>query len=45
MLVNEPTFPGCLIRCRAIGMYQMTDEAGPDEKVLCIPRLPQLVGR
>jgi len=37
VLVNEPTFPGCLIRCQAIGMFQMTDEAGPDEKVLCIP--------
>jgi len=37
VLVEEPTFPGCLIRCRTIGMFQMTDEAGPDEKVLCIP--------
>jgi len=37
VLVEEPTFPGCLIRCRTIGMFRMTDEAGPDEKVLCIP--------
>lgn len=37
VLVAEPTFPGCLIRCRAIGMFQMTDEAGPDDKVLCVP--------
>jgi inorganic pyrophosphatase len=37
VLVEKPTFPGCLIRWRTIGMFQMTDEAGPDEKVLCIP--------
>ena len=29
--------PGCLIRCRAIGMFRMTDEAGGDDKVLCVP--------
>jgi inorganic pyrophosphatase len=37
VLVEEPTFPGCLIRCRAIGMFRMTDEKGPDDKVLCVP--------
>jgi inorganic pyrophosphatase len=37
LLTGEPTFPGCLIRCRAIGMYRMTDEAGGDDKVLCVP--------
>jgi len=37
VLLEEPTFPGCLIRCRAIGMFRMTDEAGPDDKVLCVP--------
>src|SRR5262249_44417821 len=37
VLLEEPTFPGCLIRCRAIGMFQMTDEKGPDDKVLCVP--------
>jgi inorganic pyrophosphatase len=37
VLVDEPTFPGCLIRCRAIGMFKMSDEKGPDEKVLCVP--------
>ena len=29
--------PGALIRCRAIGMLKMTDEAGKDSKVLCVP--------
>jgi inorganic pyrophosphatase len=37
VLLEEPTFPGCLIRCRAIGMYRMTDEMGGDDKVLCVP--------
>src|SRR6202035_4855489 len=37
VLVQEPTFPGCLIRCRAIGMFRMTDEKGPDDKVIAVP--------
>ena len=37
VLLTEPTFPGCLIRARAIGMFRMTDEKGPDDKVLCVP--------
>jgi inorganic pyrophosphatase len=37
VLVGSPTFPGCLIRARAIAMYCMSDEKGPDEKVLCVP--------
>ena len=37
VLVLEPTFPGCLIRSRPIGMFRMTDEKGGDDKVLCVP--------
>jgi len=37
VIVSEPTFPGCLISCRALGMFRMTDEAGGDDKVLCVP--------
>ncbi len=37
VLLEEPTFPGCLITCRAIGMFRMTDEKGGDDKVLCVP--------
>ena len=37
VLVQEPTFPGCVIRCRAIGMFRMRDEQGPTPKVLCVP--------
>ena len=43
VLVQEPTFPGCLIRCRAIGMFRMRDEQGPTPKVVCVPsRDPRL---
>ena len=47
VLVVEPTFPGCLIRCRAIGMFRMRDEMGIDDKVLCVaatdPRMAHLL--
>jgi inorganic pyrophosphatase len=35
--LTEPTFPGCLIPVKPIGMFVMRDEKGPDEKVLCVP--------
>jgi inorganic pyrophosphatase len=37
VLVAEPTFPGCRIRVRPVGVFHMTDEKGPDEKVICVP--------
>ena len=36
VLLDEPTFPGCLITCRVIGMFRMRDENGADDKVLCV---------
>jgi inorganic pyrophosphatase len=37
VLLEEPTFPGCLIDARPIGMFRMRDEKGADDKVLCVP--------
>ena len=37
ILVADPTFPGCRIRVRPIGVFHMSDEKGPDEKVICVP--------
>ena len=37
VLLDEPTFPGCLITCRVIGMFRMRDEKGLDDKILCVP--------
>ncbi len=36
VILEEPTFPGCVIRCRALGMFRMRDEAGGDDKLLCV---------
>jgi inorganic pyrophosphatase len=37
VLVTDPTFPGCRIRVRAVGVFHMSDEKGPDEKLICCP--------
>ena len=37
VLVGEPTFPGCRIRVRAVGLFRMRDEKGQDDKVICVP--------
>lgn len=37
VLVTDPTFPGCLIEVKPIGLFKMYDEKGPDEKILCVP--------
>jgi inorganic pyrophosphatase len=37
VLLEEPTFPGCLVRSRIIAVFWMRDEQGPDAKLLCVP--------
>ena len=37
VIVNEPTFSGCLIPARPIGMLDMRDDKGEDEKILAVP--------
>jgi inorganic pyrophosphatase len=37
ILIEEPTFPGCLVDARPVGAFLMSDEKGGDEKILCIP--------
>ena len=37
VIVGEATFPGCFIRVRPVGVFEMWDEMGPDQKVLCVP--------
>lgn len=32
-----PTFPGCLIKARPIGLLEMEDESGIDTKILAVP--------
>jgi inorganic pyrophosphatase len=37
VLVSDPTFPGCLIEVKPLGLFRMYDEKGPDDKLLCVP--------
>lgn len=37
VLLDEPTFPGCEIACRPLGVCHMRDEKGSDSKVLAVP--------
>ena len=37
VMTNEPTFTGCLIEARPVGLLRMQDEKGEDEKVLAVP--------
>jgi len=37
VIIDEPTFPGCVIAARPIGMLEMIDGGDRDEKILCVP--------
>ncbi len=37
VLTPNPLISGSVIQCRVIGMLSMTDEAGPDAKLLAVP--------
>ena len=37
VMTTVPTFPGCVIEVRPIGIFRMTDRDEMDEKVLCVP--------
>ena len=37
VLLADPTFPGCVVRARPVGIFWMTDEKGPDAKLICVP--------
>ena len=36
VILGEPTFPGCTIQARVLGMLDMSDDMGPDEKLLTV---------
>jgi len=36
ILISRPTFPGCLLEARPIGMLDMVDDKGTDEKILAV---------
>ena len=37
VLLDDPTFPGCQVRGRVIGVFWVRDENGPDAKLVCVP--------
>jgi len=37
VLIDQPTFPGCLMRVRPIGILRLRQEGERDDKVLCVP--------
>jgi inorganic pyrophosphatase len=37
VFVSEPTFPGCVVPSRPVGLFRMSDEKGRDDHVLCVP--------
>ena len=37
VLLEDPTFPGCLVDAIPVGLLWMQDEKGPDAKVICVP--------
>lgn len=37
VVVHEPTFPGCVVPVRPVGLLEMRDEHGGDEKILAVP--------
>jgi len=37
-IVSEPTFPGCVIPVKVIGLFKMRDDGEVDDKILCVPK-------
>ncbi|MDQ6746050.1 MAG: inorganic diphosphatase [Actinomycetota bacterium] len=35
--LSEPTFPGCIVPVKPIGLFEMEDEHGSDDTVVCVP--------
>jgi inorganic pyrophosphatase len=38
VLTWEPTFPGCVIDVHLIALFDMEDDKGRDQKILCVPK-------
>lgn len=36
VLLDDPTFPGCLVAARPLGVFHMFDEKGPDAKIITV---------
>ena len=36
VIAPEPVLPGVIVKARPLGVFKMTDEAGGDDKLLCV---------
>ena len=36
IIMPESVFPGVIVKARPVGVFKMTDEAGGDDKLLCV---------
>lgn len=47
VMLSEPTFPGCVVEARPIGVLRINDEKGKDDKILAVattdPRLSEYI--
>ena len=37
LLLTHNTFPGCVVKARAIGLLRTSDQDGPDDKIIAVP--------
>lgn len=37
VILGEPTFPGCTIYARVVGIFYMSDDKGRDSKIISVP--------
>ncbi|MBN1401714.1 MAG: inorganic diphosphatase [Anaerolineae bacterium] len=42
VMTNEPTFSGCVIEARPLGIYRLLDRGQPDDKILAVPHTDPL---
>ena len=44
VMINEPTFPSCVIEARPIGVFRMEDRGESDNKILAVPATDPIFG-
>ena len=36
VILSQPTFPGCTVETKCVGVFLMADDKGDDEKLICV---------
>ena len=37
LFISQPLIPGVIVKCKVIGVLEMADENGIDNKIICVP--------